>query len=289
MIFFCMAAVIVFTLHSSKNILSHYAENAFLKSQLDIFRHQKGSKRLRSSVFQKMQLASLYILLDKPKKLCYAFKPEAILRWHKKRVRKFWTFSSNKSSKGRPSIPMEHIGLILSMKKNNHLWGARRISAELVKLDIHVSKSTVAAILVKHGLDPTDYGLTWRKFLSSHINSIIACDFKTVTSVFGKRLYILFFISHQTREILHFDVTDSPNHRWMNQQLRNLRMKLDHDDKMYLIRDNDILYKYIDFKQYDFEDVPISIRSPDMNTVMERFIGSFKRDALDHLIIFCWK
>ena len=172
------------------------------------------------------------------------------------------------------------------MKKNNHLWGARRISAELVKLDIHISKSSVANILVKHGLDPTDYGLTWKKFLSSHINSIIACDFKTVTSYFGKRLYVFFFISHQTREILHFSVTDSPNHRWMNQQLRNLRIELDHDDKLYLIRDNDILYQHIDFKRFDLEDIPISIQSPDMNAVMERFIGSFKREALDHFLIF---
>jgi transposase InsO family protein len=171
------------------------------------------------------------------------------------------------------------------MKKENINWGCRRISDELAKLNIIVSKSKVAEILIKHGLDPTDYGLTWSKFLKSHIESVFAMDFKVVTTLFGKTYYLLFFISHFSRKIIHYNITDYPTKKWIELQLRNFSFNFDFDKKIYLIRDNDQLYKYIDFQQFNIEDVPISRQAPDMNAIMERFIGSFKREALNFFVI----
>jgi transposase InsO family protein len=110
-------------------------------------------------------------------------------------------------------------------------------------------------------------------------------DFKVVTTLFGKTYYLLFFIAHHSRKIIHYNITDHPTKEWIEHQLRNFTFNFDFDKKIYLIRDNDQLYKHVDFQKFNIEDVPISRRAPDMNAIMERFIGSFKREALNFFVI----
>ena len=71
--------------------------------------------------------------------------------------------------------------------------------------------------------------------------------------------------------------------KWIEQQLKNFVYTF--DNPVYLIRDNDMLFSHIDFEQFDIKDVPISFHAPNMNAIVERFIGSFKREALDNFII----
>ena len=260
------------------------AKIIFLKTQLEIFKQQKGNKRYRSSIFQKIKLSILYSYLKFPKKLCYIYKPETVLKWYRNIIKKFWTFPFTRNNIGRPPISIEIIKLILKLKRENHNWGCRRIQGELKKLDKYVSKSKIAEILIKYGLDPTDYGLTWSKFLKSHINSLFAFDIKTTTTLFGTRLYIFFFISLHSRKIIHFNITLHPTKKWIEIQLRNFVYNF--DNKIYLIRDNDQLFKYIDFNKFNIDNIPISLKAPNMNAFIERFIGSFKREALNHFIIF---
>ena len=102
--------------------------------------------------------------------------------------------------------------LIFEMKKLNPLWGYRHISGELDKIDIGVSKDTVARVIQKGRKDddilPTG---SWKRFIAAHIKSLYCCDFFCIDTVFNKRLYIFFIMEIKTRRIIQYGVTTNPN------------------------------------------------------------------------------
>ena len=74
-------------------------------------------------------------------------KPETVLKWQRILIKKLWTFNSEKSKGGRPSVPAEIKNLILDMKNKNLYWGYKRIQGELLKLGIKLDKKTIGNIL----------------------------------------------------------------------------------------------------------------------------------------------
>jgi putative transposase len=58
-------------------------------------------------------------------------------------------------------------------------------------------------ILRQAGVEPAPRrcGPTWRQFLTTQAQSMMACDFFTVDTVFLKRIYVLFFIELATRRV----------------------------------------------------------------------------------------
>jgi hypothetical protein len=65
-------------------------------------------------------------------------------------------------------VDRQLITLIRRMWQANPTWGSRRIQAELAKLDIDVSDSTVR----KYRPKPRSSSPTWRTFLQSHIKDM---------------------------------------------------------------------------------------------------------------------
>jgi len=64
------------------------------------------------------------------------------------------------------------------MKNRNIQWGNGKIRGELLKLGIKLNKRTIARILNdfrKQG--KIRKGLTWKKFIKSHMESLFAMDF----------------------------------------------------------------------------------------------------------------
>ena len=82
---------------------------------------------------------------------------------------------------------------------------------------------------------------SWRTFLRAQGESILACDFFTVDTVWLRRLYVLVFLSIGSRRVEYFACTSKPNTAWMLQQARNLLMELDDRDRQvrFLIHDRD--------------------------------------------------
>jgi putative transposase len=216
--------------------------------------------------------------------------PRTLLRWHAQLVSRRWTYPHRRS--GRPPTAPPIRALVLRMARENPRWGYRRIQGELVGLGHPVAASTVWAILKNAGLDPAPRrsGPTWRQFLSAQAHAILAIDFAHVDTVFLRRLYILVVIEHGRRRVHVAGITAHPSGAWVTQQARNLLMNLgEHADQFrFLIRDRDSKFTAAFdavFIGADIRVIRTPIRAPRANAIAERFIGTLRRECLDHLLI----
>jgi len=212
------------------------------------------------------------------------FSPSTLLTWQKMLIQNFWTFFKPHPHPGRPPVPAETKNLILSMKNDNLQWGAKRIRDELLKLGIDLHKKTIQNILNnfrRRGKIKKTY--TWKKFLKAQIDSIFAMDYFTVDTVFNQRFYIFFIIAHKSREIIQFAITQHPSMEFVKQQMIIFEEFTKH--KVYLIHDRDPGFRNTDYSFYNIKNVCTSVKSPNMNSIAERFVRSAREEALDHFII----
>ncbi len=231
-------------------------------------------------------LACIRSLSDRATKHLTVIKPDTLLRWQKQFIKNLWTYKNYK--RGRPYIKNSIKELILEMKQDNVLWGCRRIADELQKLHISVHYSTVNRILQtyrkKGKLQPSG---TWQKFLKAHWQSLYATDFMTIDTLFGKRLYLLLIIQLRTRKIVRWRLTEYPTREFVRQQIIDFTYDL--PETVTLIHDNGSQFTSIDFTQYNIKAVNTSVAAPNMNVYVERLIGSVRREALDHFLLFSEK
>jgi hypothetical protein len=91
-----------------------------------------------------------------------------------------------------------------------------------------LSATSVRMILRQAGLGPAGEraGLSWREFLRTHAQTMIACDFFTVDTLWLGRLYVLFFIELASRRVHLAGCTTNPSGEWVAQQARNLSWSL---------------------------------------------------------------
>jgi transposase InsO family protein len=111
-----------------------------------------------------------------------------------------------------------------------------------------------------------------------------ACDFMQTYDLFFRSIFVFFIIELGSRRVAHFGVTRSPSDLWIAQQWR--RATPFGEAPRFLIRDNDRKCG-VHFARVT-EDVDIlrtPVRAPKANAVCERFIGSIRRECLDHVII----
>jgi putative transposase len=162
----------------------------------------------------------------------------------------------------------------------------------LARLGYPIAASTVWEILHAAGIDPTPRraGPSWRQFLAAPADAIIACDFLVVETVLLKRLYVLVFIEHGTRRQHLGGVTAHPTGAWAVQQARNLAMDL--GDRLgtlrFLIHDRDPLFTAAFAEVFKVERIRIIKtlpKTPRMNAICERVIGTLRRELLDQSLI----
>lgn len=103
--------------------------------------------------------------------------PGPLLAWHRRLVARKWDYSARRCT-GSPGTQTAIKSLVLRLARENPRWGHRRIHSELARLGHRIAASTVWQILHDAGIDPAPRrtGPTWRKFLTTQAQGIIAAD-----------------------------------------------------------------------------------------------------------------
>ena len=259
-------------------------ENMLLRQQLIVLKRQV--KRPALSWRDRTLFVLLASRLGTWKQALVIVQPETVLRWHRDLIRSVWRRKSRPNRRGgKPALAGDTVVLIKKMAKENRTWGAERIRGELLKLDLRVSKSTIQKYIyqVRKLGSPKQ---TWATFLHNHATEIWACDFLQTYDLFFRALFVFVIIELDSRRLVHFDVTRNPTDAWVAQQLREATPFA--EGPRYLIRDNDSKYGS-SFARVaagtGIEVLRTPYGAPKANAICERFLGSVRRECLDHFLI----
>jgi putative transposase len=184
---------------------------------------------------------------------------------------------------GRPPVGSEVAGLVRTMALANPLWGAPRIHGELLKLGFSISQRTVARLMPRRREPPAQ---TWRTFLQNHFADLVSVDFFVVPTATFRVLYVFVVLLHHRRQVVHFNVTDSPTAAWTAQQI--VEAFPEEEALRYLLRDRDSIYGgqfHQRVRGIGIAEVLTAPRSPWQNPFVERIIGTIRRNLLDHIIV----
>ncbi|MCA1703681.1 MAG: helix-turn-helix domain-containing protein, partial [Actinobacteria bacterium] len=263
-------------------------EIVVLRHELAVLRRQISHPRLDER--DRFFLAAASRLLGRASRSSFFVRPDTLLGWHRQLVRRRWTYAGRRP--GRPAISEGIRDLVLRLARENPRWGYQRIVGELAGVGVRVSATTVAKILRQAGVAPAGARsqLSWREFLRAHAESIIACDFFTVDTLWLGRLYVLFFLEVSSRRVHLAGCTANPDGRWIAQQARQLAWSLSEraTPTRFLIHDRDSKFsrEFDDvFRSEGVEIIRTPFRAPQANAFAERWVGTVRRDCLDWLLI----
>ena len=260
-----------------------------LKKENEIYRRHLNlhGKKLYFQKTDKITLAMLNSLSKRAISHLSIVKPETILGWQRRFIKNFWTYKHK--SPGRKPVLKDIKHLILEMKKDNPLWGCKKIANELKKINIDIHYTTVNKLIQKyrkHGLIQPNG--SWKKFLKMHWNSLFAMDFMTIDTLFGKRFYLLLILELKSRKIIRFDMTENPCREFVKQRIELFSEEFEGKTKT-LIYDNASQFSTIDYGWFGIKGVNTCPYAPNMNAYAERLIGTLRREALDHFLLFSEK
>jgi putative transposase len=259
-------------------------ENAFLRQQLIILDRQV--KRPLARPRERVLLVALASRLRAWKQALLIVQPDTLLRWHRDLYRWLWKRKSGSTKQaGRPPLLKELVSLIQQMARENRTWGAERIRGELLKLGIHVAKSTILKYirLVRRPASPDQ---TWLTFLHNHASEVWACDFLQTYDFLFRALYVFVIVELGSRRVVHAAVTRHPTDAWVAQQLREATPF--GEKPRFLIRDRDGKYGETFRRVAEGTNIDVlltPVRAPQANAICERFWGSLRRECLDYFIL----
>ncbi len=258
-------------------------ENLVLRQQLAVYARRSTRPRLRN---EDRVFWSVVARTWRPWRVHLRLvRPETVIRWHRTAWRRYWTWRSGGRRPGRPRIDPELRDLIRRLARENPRWGAMRIVGELRALGYTVSPRTVRRYRGHALRRPPSQ--SWRTFLTNHAAGIWAVDLFTVQTLTLHTLYVIVFIAHERRRIVHVNVTRHPTAEWIWRQL--LEATPWSSQPRHLIRDRDRCYG-ADFvtkaARIGIHTILTPVRAPNANAVAERVIGTLRRECLDHMIVF---
>ncbi len=111
-------------------------------------------------------------------------------------------------------------------------------------------------------------------------------DFLVVPTARFKLLYVWFVVEHGRRRVLGFNVTAHPTSLWTIQQIREAFPG--ESSLRFLIHDNDSIFSARlreSIGHLGLASKPTAYRSPWQNGTAERWVGTVRRELLDHVIV----
>ncbi|MGH3199328.1 MAG: integrase core domain-containing protein [Streptosporangiaceae bacterium] len=138
--------------------------------------------------------------------------------------------------------------------------------------------------------EPAVLPLLAQALLSAQAEGILACDFFTVDTITLTRLYCFAVVEHATRAVRILGITANPTGTWVTQQARNLMLELSERAASFkfLIRDRDCKFTGAFDEVFRAEGLRVLLTAPQaprMNAIMERWVGSSRREILDRILI----
>jgi len=258
-------------------------ENLALRQQLAVLKRRHPRPRL--DLLDKLFWVAVRRFWSGWQQSLIVVTPGTVVRWHRAGFRLYWKLISKvRRPVGRRQTSKEIQEWIFRMVVENATWGAPRIHGELLMLGFDVSERTISRWMKRAPRDP-EPARRWLTFLRNHREAIAAMDLFTVPTITFSALYCFFVIRHDRRRILHFNVTKHPTSSWIVQQLREAFPF--GSAPRFVIFDRDAKYGLevpSAVRSLRASPVRTSFESPWQNGVAERWVGSWRRDLLDHII-----
>ena len=112
----------------------------------------------------------------------------------------------------------------------------------------------------------------------------------SVDTVSLRRLYVLFFIHHDTRRVFLAGITTNPTWAWVTQVARNVTAELRDAgiDIKFVLRDRDTKFAPAFDAVWQGEGARIlrsPVRAPNANAIAERWVRTVRSECTDRLLI----
>jgi putative transposase len=270
-------------------------DQLILQLQYSLVERQILRARLTKRIVVTPQERRLLLRFGKPvgaaiRQLITIVAPDTFLRWIREENR-----TTPRATTGRPRTPEELRQLILQMARETD-WSAERIHGELKKVGLaSISESTVRNILRAEGIEPAPQRSsgTWAQFVQRHAATLWGCDFftqKILTATGFVDCFVFFFLHVSSRKVYLAGFTTNPTQAWVTQQAENFcRHAAQQPFKTtHLIRDFDGKFGP-DFdatlEAHAVKVTRVGPHRPKMNAHAERWVGSVRRQLLDHFLV----
>ncbi len=207
-------------------------------------------------------------------------------------------------SGSRPRIPRSHISLIRRISSDDPEWGEDRIALELkAKLGVEHAPSTIRRFMVTRKGDGRPVYSRRRTFLAGHAAELWALDLTTQPLWNYSVRCVLVLMELRSRRVVHVAVTASPTLAWVKQRIREATPF--GSAPRFLVHDNDGIFGLFGSRRLGktgrsyrsaldlwlgevlcIKGIPIPYGAPNAQAHIERFMGSLKRECLNHFIFF---
>ena len=271
------------------------AESVLVKHQLLILnRSRKRSANLRASDRMVAGLCAAFIRPVRLLRSAIVFKPSTLLRLHRTLIQRKYRrlFSSNRPRKPGPKGPSQDvIAAVVEMKQRNPRWGCPRIAQQMtLAFGIPIERDVVRRILAaRYQPKPDSTGPSWLSVLGHAKDSLWSVDLFRCESAILNTYWVLVVMDHWTRRIVGFGVRRGVvdgaalcrmfNHATCGQS-----------PPTYLSADHDPLDRFhqwqANLRILDIREIKTVPYVPRSHPVVERLIGTVRREYLDHVLFW---